>query len=78
MDWLEPMKKFLLLNKDAEKVALSGDPVSFRSFLKNIGSNFLLKDQRLGFVGNLGWLAAAENRYTSWWAPWDSNPEPTA
>ncbi len=68
LDWLEPMKEFLLLNKDAEKVALSGDPVSFRAFLKNIGSNFLLKGKRLGFERKIGWVRAAESRsYSDWW-----------
>jgi len=68
-DWLEPMKKFLLDNKQAKTVACRGDHSELRAFVKNIGSNFLLKGKTLGCVAKIGWPAARDFRSFSNWYP---------
>ena len=46
--WLEPMKEFLNVAKDSQKVARAKNNCEeIASFAKNIGSNFFLTDRRL-------------------------------
>jgi site-specific DNA recombinase len=45
-NWLEPMRDFILSVKKAKKTAENRDLREFKSFLKNIGSNFILKDKK--------------------------------
>ena len=74
--WLEPMREFILASKQAKKVATSRDPSEIRQFVKNIGSNFLLKGKTLRFEAHLGWgLAAQKTRYSDWCPRQDSNLE---
>jgi len=47
--WLEPMREFILLSKQAKKVAISRDLLEIKNSMKNICSNFLLKDRTLLF-----------------------------
>jgi len=54
-NWLEPMKEMILSASQAKKIIVKNNPYEFRSFLKNIGSNFVLKDKNFGFQGNTGW-----------------------
>jgi site-specific DNA recombinase len=53
--WLEPMKEMILSASLAKILLKKNNPYEFRSFLKNIGSNFVLKDKNFGFQGNTGW-----------------------
>ena len=78
-DWLEPMKQFLLDNKQAKTVASRGDHSELRAFVKNIGSNFLLKGKTLGGVAKIGWATAADFRtFTDWYRGAGSNRRPRA
>lgn len=73
--WLEPMKEFLLLNKQAKNLASRGEPAELRAFLKNIGSNFLLKGRKLGYEAKIGWSSARDFRsFTDWCWREDSDP----
>jgi len=45
--WLEPAKEFVYTCNSAGSVAWQGDPSAKRAFLKNLGSNFVLKDRNL-------------------------------
>ena len=45
-NWLEPMREFILSSKLAKKVAGKGDLMEIIKFLKNIGSNFILKGKK--------------------------------
>ncbi|MBU2540264.1 hypothetical protein KJ786_03890, partial [Patescibacteria group bacterium] len=54
------------------------DNQEIRAFLKNIGSNFILKDKKFQFALKIGWRALAEGEPTktfpNWRRRWDSNP----
>jgi site-specific DNA recombinase len=54
------------------------DKTEIRQFLKNIGSNFILKDKKFQFALKIGWRALAEGEPTktfpNWRREWDSNP----
>ena len=45
--WLEPAKEFVSTCNAAGSVAWQGNPSAKRAFLKNLGSNFILKDRNL-------------------------------
>jgi predicted transcriptional regulator len=45
--WLEPAKEFVSSCNAAGSVAWQGNPSAKRAFLKNLGSNFVLKDRNL-------------------------------
>jgi len=42
-DWLEPMREIILRSRDAKMLLSSGKPEEHPTFLRNVGSNFLLK-----------------------------------
>jgi len=45
--WLEPAKEFVSTCNAAGSIAWQGNPSAKRAFLKNLGSNFVLKDRNL-------------------------------
>jgi hypothetical protein len=55
------------------------DNQEIRAFLKNIGSNFILKDKKFQFALKIGWRALAEGEPTKTFPNWrdvqDSNAE---
>ncbi len=74
-NWLEPMKEIILQSSQAKKIAKQGDLSEFRIFLKNIGSNFILKGKKFQFVSYSGWRALEKREpNTSWRRGRDSNP----
>jgi hypothetical protein len=44
-NWLEPMKEMILASSQAKILLSQSDNQQIRSFLKNVGSNFILKDK---------------------------------
>ncbi len=83
-DWLEPMREIILRSRDAKMLLSSGKPEEYPTFLKTIGSNFLLKGNALRWEPRRGWAVIA-NRITfpDWSGRKDSNlrphgPEPCA
>ncbi len=58
---LEPMREFILSSREAKKIAITGDPFRIRTFLKNIGSNFMVKGKKIEFLAKRGWRIIHEN-----------------
>ncbi len=77
-NWLEPMKEMILANSQAKIILSQSDNQEIRAFLKNIGSNFILKDKKFQFALKICWRALAEGEPTktfpNWRRGWDSNP----
>jgi site-specific DNA recombinase len=74
-NWLEPLKDFIFASKSAKKIACGGDLSKIKSFVKNIGSNFILKDKKIEFLADFGWRALVENSQNPrWLGRRDSNP----
>ena len=77
-NWLEPMKEMILSSSQAKILLSQSDNQEIRAFLKNIGSNFILKDKKFQFALKIGWRALAEGEPTKTFPNWrrdgDSNP----
>ena len=76
-NWLEPMKEMILASNQAKILLSQSDKTEIRQFLKNIGSNFILKDKKFQFALKIGWRALAEGEPTKTFPIWrrgrDSN-----
>ena len=64
---LEPMEKMILESKQAKILLSQDNAVDFRQFLKNIGSNFVLKGKNLEFEGKIGWRVLLQNAFFPNW-----------
>jgi len=53
--WLEPARQFILAAQQAEIIALQENPFAGRDFLKRIGSNHILQNQRVVFSPKPAW-----------------------
>ena len=74
-NWLELMKEMILSASQAKMLLKKNNPYEFRSFLKNIGSNFVLKDKNFGFQGNIGWRILLNSPpFSGWRKGGESNP----
>ena len=69
-NWLEPMKEMILASSQAKILLLQSDNQEIRAFLKNIGSNFTLKDKKFQFALKIGWRALAEGEPTKTFPNW--------
>jgi len=69
-NWLEPMNKMIFEAKQAKILLSQGDNQQILTFLKNVGSNFILKDKKLNFAFKIGWRARVagepERTFTDW------------
>ncbi|MBM4135337.1 MAG: recombinase family protein [Nitrospira sp.] len=66
-NWLEPMKEMILSSSQAKILLSQGDNYKILTFLKNIGSNFILKDKKFRFNYKIGWRALAEGEpFPNW------------
>jgi len=69
-NWLEPMRKMIFEAKQAKILLSQGDNQQILTFLKNVGSNFILKDKKLNFCFKIGWRARAAGEpartFTTW------------
>ena len=76
-NWLEPMRKMIFESKQAKILLSQGDNQQILTFLKNVGSNFILKDKKFQFALKIGWRALAEGEPTKTFPNWrrreDSN-----
>ncbi len=72
------MKEMILASSQAKIILSLSDNQEIRAFLKNIGSNFILKDKKFQFALKIGWRALADGEPTktfpNWRKGWDSNP----
>jgi len=75
-NWLEPMKDFILTSKIAKKTAKEGDLLELRAFLKNIGSNFILKGKKFGWLAKSEWSLALRWGLCPDWLPKKNFSEP--
>ncbi len=77
--WIEPLRQWILDAQKAEKLASSNDLPELKSFAEKIGTNRRLVDKSVRWDLAKPWNLPVEFRGSFiWWAPWDSNPEPTA
>ena len=84
LSWLEPAREFVLKLNYAEKLRRSENYQEMKTFLKNIGSNHILQNQKLIFSFKTPFNFAAEPRsgeaesltYPKVWTQRDSNPRP--
>jgi len=60
LSWLEPAKEFVLKLNCAEKLLTSENYAEMTTFLKNIGSNHILQNQKLSFSWKIPFNLAAE------------------
>jgi DNA invertase Pin-like site-specific DNA recombinase/enamine deaminase RidA (YjgF/YER057c/UK114 family) len=60
LSWLEPAREFVLKLNYAEKLLNSGNYPEMTTFLKNIGSNHILENQKLSFGWKFPFNLAAE------------------
>ena len=72
------MKEMILASSQAKILLSQSDNQEIRAFLKNIGSNFILKDKKFQFALKIGWRALAESEPTKTFPNWrrgrDLNP----
>ena len=74
-DWLEPMRDFIIQSSKAKTLLSQDDPEQFCAFLRNIGSNVLLKDQSLRPQAAAGWRVLLRSaRFRNWQSRGESNP----
>jgi DNA invertase Pin-like site-specific DNA recombinase len=60
LSWLEPVREFVLKLNYAEKLLNSENYPEMKTFLKNIGSNHILQNQKLSFCWKFPFNLAAE------------------
>ena len=60
LSWLEPAREFILKLNYAEKLLNSENYQEMKTFLKNIGSNHILQNQKLSFCWKFPFNLAAE------------------
>ena len=74
-NWLEPMRDMVIRSKEAKKLLSTSDHGEFPTFLKTIGTNFVLKGNTVQWEAEIGWHVLAKSRgFRGWWAGRDSNP----
>ena len=77
VDWLEPMREFILSSCQAKKIAANGDLMEIRTFLKNAGSNFTVKGKKFDWLAKGGYQIVGEiGPHTKWLPGSDSNRRP--
>ncbi len=74
--WLEPFKNWILASKNASKIAESQDLVKKVSFVKMLGSNLILKNQKVRYFRQKPWAFLTERPTTrNWVTPSGFEPE---
>ena len=58
--WLEPMRDFVITLNNTKKIASDSDLLSYPTFLKKIGSNFILKEKKLQILTKKDYRFALE------------------
>ncbi len=84
LSWLEPAREFVLKLNYAEKLRKSDNFPGMKTFLKNIGSNHILQNQKLIFSFKFPFNLAAERSeaasqsltFPKWWTRADSDRRP--
>ena len=75
------MREMIFEAKQAKILLSQDDNQQILTFLKNVGSNFILKDKKLNFAFKIGWRARVAGEpartFTDWRRRRDSNPRET-
>ena len=61
------MKEMILASSQAKILSSQSDNSQIRAFLKNIGSNFILKGKKFQFEGKIGWRALLNSPQNTNW-----------
>ena len=73
------MKEMIFEAEQARILLSQDDNQQILTFLKNVGSNFILKDKKFNFTPKIGWRARVAGEpatgFTNWRRRWDSNPQ---
>jgi len=69
-NWLEPMKKMIFEAKQTKILLSQDDNQQILTFLKNVGSNFILKGKKFNFALKIGWRALAEGEPNASFPDW--------
>ncbi|PIS40034.1 MAG: hypothetical protein COT32_01945, partial [Candidatus Nealsonbacteria bacterium CG08_land_8_20_14_0_20_36_22] len=69
-NWLEPMKEMIFEAKQAKILLSQGDNHQILTFLKNVGSNFILKGKKFDFEPKNGWRARVAGEPTKTFPNW--------
>ena len=70
------MRALILSSCQAKILISENNPDKISTFLKNIGSNFILKDKKFQFEGKIGWRPLLKNGpFKGWLGDRDSNPD---
>lgn len=68
-EWLEPMRELVLKARQAKTLLSSGKAEELPTFLRNVGSNFLLKRNAVQWESAIGWRVLAHGGpFATWWA----------
>jgi len=71
--WLEPMREMIIRSREAKKLLTTENYVEFPTFLKTIGTNFVLKGNAVQWEAAIGWRALAQSTgFRTWWVGRDS------
>ena len=69
-NWLEPMKEMIFEAKQAKILLSQDDNQQILTFLKNVGSNFILKDKKFNFAFKIGWRARVAGEPNASFSNW--------
>ena len=69
-NWLEPIREMIFEAKQAKILLSQGDNQQILTFLKNVGSNFILKDKKFNFCFKIGWRARVAGEPNASFSNW--------
>ena len=90
LSWLEPAREFIKSLNQAANLLSSPNPSEMTTFLKNIGSNHVLRNRQFVFTPKIEYKLVAESllcrdklhkanptylQFSTWCPGWDSNPQ---
>ena len=68
-NWLEPMREMISRSREAKKLLTTNNHGEFPTFLKTIGTNFVLKGNAVQWEAAPGWRVLANSaHFREWWA----------
>ena len=86
LSWLEPAREFVLSLNQAANLVQTDNLSELPTFLKNIGSNHILRNREFVFTPKIEYKLVAERseantfslQFPKWCPGWDSNPQSLA
>ena len=66
-DRLEPVRDLIIRSKEAKQLLSNGEPGEFPTFLRSVGSNFLLKGNAVRYEAQKGWrVVRQQQNFPDW------------